>query len=39
MSQLANVFAVKWQNFNLRRFLVFGIVLGLVIIAGVLRNE
>jgi hypothetical protein len=39
MGQLANVFAVKWQNFNLRRFLVFGIILGLVIIAGVLRSE
>ncbi len=32
MSQLASVFAVKWQNFSLRRFLVFGIILGLMII-------
>lgn len=28
MSRLANVFAVEWQNFSLRRFLLFGIILG-----------
>ena len=39
MSQLAKVFAVKWQEFNLRRFVVFGVILGLLIVAGVLRNE
>src|SRR5271166_5612394 len=39
MSQVAKVFAVKWHEFNLRRFLVFGVLLGLLVIAGVFRNE
>jgi hypothetical protein len=39
MGQLAEVFAVKWQGFNLRRFAVFAVVLGLLIIVGVLPHE
>jgi hypothetical protein len=39
MTQLAEVFAVKWHNFNLRRFVVFGVVLGLVIVVGVLPDD
>jgi fusaric acid resistance family protein len=39
MSQLADVFKVKWQAFNLRRFLVFGVILGLLIVVGVLPDD
>ena len=39
MSQLADVFTVKWQEFKLRRFVVFGVILGLLIIVGVLPHE
>lgn len=39
MTQLAEVFAVKWHNFNLRRFAVFGVVLGLLIVVGVLPHD
>jgi hypothetical protein len=39
VSQLAEVFAVKWHQFNLRRFIVFGVILGLLIIVGVLPDE
>ena len=39
MSQLAKVFAVKWHEFNLRRFVVFGVILGLLIVVGVLPDE
>ena len=39
MNQLAEVFAVRWHNFNLRRFAVFGVVLGLLIVVGVLPHD
>ena len=39
MSQLAKVFAVKWHEFNLRRFVVFGVILGPLIVVGVLPDE
>jgi Fusaric acid resistance protein-like len=39
MTQLKEVFAVKWQEFNLRRFIVFGVILGLLIVVGVLPDE
>ena len=39
MSQLADVFKVKWQEFNLRRFVIFGVILGLLIIVGVLPHD
>ena len=39
MTQIAEVFKVKWQEFKLRRFVVFGVILGLLIIVGVLPDE
>jgi hypothetical protein len=39
MTQLADVFKVKWQAFNLRRFLVFAVILGLLIVVGVLPDD
>ena len=39
MSPLVDVFKVKWQAFNLRRFVVFGIIMGLLIIVGVLPHD
>jgi Fusaric acid resistance protein-like len=39
MSQLAKVFEVKWQGFNLRRGIILAVVLGLLIIVGVLPDE
>ncbi len=29
MTRIAEVFKVKWQEFNLPRFVVFGVILGL----------
>ena len=39
MTELAKVFEVKWQGFNLRRGAVLGVVLGLMIVVGVLPHE
>ena len=39
MSQLADVFKVKWHEFKLRRFVVFGVILGLLIVVGVLPHD
>ena len=39
MTQLAKVFEVKWQGFNLRRGAVLAVVLGLLIVVGVLPHE
>lgn len=39
MNQLADVFRVKWHEFKLRRFVVFGVILGLLIIVGVLPHD
>jgi Fusaric acid resistance protein-like len=39
MTQLAKVFKVDWQKFNLRRFAVFVVILGLLIVVGVLPDE
>ncbi|MFI5062591.1 MAG: FUSC family protein [Streptosporangiales bacterium] len=39
MTQIAEIFKVKWQEFKLRRFVVFGVILGLLIIVGVLPGE
>ena len=33
------MFKVKWHEFNLRRFLVFGVILGLLIVVGVLPDD
>ncbi len=39
MTQLAKVFDVKWHQFNVRRFIVFGVLLGLLIVVGVLPHD
>ena len=39
MTQLAEVFAVKWQGFNLRRGAIFAVILGLLIVVGVLPQD
>ncbi len=39
MSQVAKVFQLNWQGFNLRRGAVFAVVLGLLIVVGVLPAE
>ena len=39
MGQIADVFKVRWHEFNLRRFVVFGVILGLLIVAGVLPHD
>ena len=39
MSQLAEVFKVKWQGFNLRRGAILAVILGLLIIVGVLPED
>ncbi len=39
MSQVALIFKVKWQEFNLRRFVIFAIILGLLIVVGVLPDD
>ena len=39
MTQLAKVFEVKWQGFNLRRGAIFAVILGLLIIVGVFPAE
>ena len=39
MSQVAKVFEVKWQGFNLRRGVILLVILGLLIIVGVLPGE
>ena len=39
MSQVAKIFQLNWQGFNLRRGVIFAVVLGLLIIVGVLPAE
>ena len=39
MSQVAKVFQVNWQGFNLRRGAILAVILGLLIIVGVLPEE
>ena len=39
MSQVAKVFQVHWQGFNLRRGIILAVILGLLIIVGVLPHE
>jgi Fusaric acid resistance protein-like len=39
VSQLAEVFKVKWQGFNLRRGAILAVMLGLLIIVGVLPED
>jgi Fusaric acid resistance protein-like len=39
MTQIADVFKVKWHEFNLRRFVIFGAILGLLIVVGVLPAD
>jgi Fusaric acid resistance protein-like len=39
MSQIAEVFKVKWHEFKLRRFVIFGVILGLLIVVGVLPDD
>jgi hypothetical protein len=38
-SRIAEVFKVEWRKFNLRRFVVFGVILGLLIVVGVLPDD
>ena len=39
MSQLAKVFQLDWQGFNLRRGAILAVIMGLLIIVGVLPHE
>jgi len=39
VSQLAKVFKLNWQGFNLRRGVILAVILGLLIIVGVLPHE
>ena len=39
MSQMANVFGGKWQEFSWRRGAILAVVLGLLIIVGVLPHD
>jgi hypothetical protein len=39
MTRIAGLFKVKWHEFNLPRFLIFGVILGLLIIVGVLPDD
>ncbi len=39
MSQIADVFKVEWHEFKLRRFVIFGVILGLLIVVGVLPAD
>jgi Fusaric acid resistance protein-like len=39
MTQIAEVFKVKWQEFNLHRFVIFGVILGLLLVVGVLPHD